>query len=59
MFGVFFDIIEKNPLTTEQRKAIITDEESVLVVAGAGTGKTSTIVGKAGYILKKATCRTS
>jgi DNA helicase IV len=52
-FGDFFDTIESNPLTEEQRKAIMTDEESVLIVAGAGTGKTSTIIGKVGYILKK------
>jgi DNA helicase-4 len=52
-FEDFFDTIESNPLTAEQRNAIMTDEESVLIVAGAGTGKTSTIIGKVGYILKK------
>ena len=53
-FSDFFDNeVEKNPLTAEQREAIITDEINNLVVAGAGTGKTSTIIGKAGYILKK------
>ena len=49
----FFNKVESNPLTSEQTKAILTDEVNVLVVAGAGTGKTSTIVGKAGYLLKK------
>jgi len=49
----FFDNIEDQPLTDDQRRAIVTDEKNTLVVAGAGAGKTSTIVGKAGYILRK------
>ena len=36
-----------------QCEAIVTDEYRNLVVAGAGTGKTSTLVGKAGYIIRK------
>lgn len=52
-FKDFFDSLESYPLTDDQRRAIVTDEESCLVVAGAGTGKTSTIIGKAGYLVKK------
>lgn len=52
-FEWLFNSIEKYPLTKSQIRAIITDEYANLVVAGAGTGKTSTIVGKAAYILKK------
>lgn len=48
----FFNEVEKNPLTKKQRRAIILDERRNLVVAGAGTGKTSTVVGKIGYLLK-------
>lgn len=48
----FFDTLEPHPLTTSQRIAIVTDEKCNLVVAGAGTGKTSTIVSKAGYLLQ-------
>jgi len=48
-----FNRIEKYPLTQGQTRSIITDEFVNLVVAGAGTGKTSTIVGKTAYILKK------
>ncbi len=50
-FKSFFDTIESNPLTSKQRLACIIDEQSNLVLAGAGTGKTSTIIGKAGYLM--------
>ena len=52
-FKALFDKVEANPLTLAQRKSIVTDEDSTLVVAGAGTGKTSTVVGKVSYLLKK------
>jgi len=52
IYSDFFDTIVSNPLTNKQRTAIVTDEMRNLVVAGAGTGKTSTIVGKAGYLIK-------
>jgi DNA helicase-4 len=52
-FKELFNSIEKYPLTKSQIRSIITDEYANLVVAGAGTGKTSTIVGKAAYILSK------
>lgn len=47
-----FDTIESNPLTSRQREAILHDEDACLVVAGAGTGKTSTVVGKVAFLLK-------
>jgi len=47
-----FKTIEKSPLTNLQKKAIILNENRALVVAGAGTGKTSTIIGKVAYLLK-------
>ncbi len=52
-YRVFFDTLEDYPLTDSQRRAIVTDEKYNLVIAGAGTGKTSTIVGKAGYLIEK------
>ena len=52
-FEWLFNSIEKYTLTKSQVRSIITDEYVNLVIAGAGTGKTSTIVGKAAYILKK------
>ena len=48
----FFDRIEKNPLTDEQRVAAITFDDNVLGIAAAGSGKTSTLVAKAGYAIK-------
>jgi DNA helicase-4 len=48
----FFDRIESQPLSAPQRRACVTNEDHTLVVAGAGTGKTSTLIGKAGYLLK-------
>ncbi len=47
----FFDKVEKNPLTEKQREAVIRDADACLVNAGAGTGKTSTVIGKIGYLL--------
>ena len=49
----FFDRIEARPLTEEQRKAVVVDERRNLVVAAAGSGKTSVIVAKAGWLLRK------
>lgn len=51
-FQLFFDQVESNPLTTNQRKACVIDEQHNLVLAGAGTGKTSTMIGRAGYLMK-------
>jgi DNA helicase-4 len=47
----FFDQVESNPLTAHQRRACIIDNDNNLLLAGAGTGKTSVMVGRAGYLL--------
>lgn len=49
----FFDRIEKSPLTEEQARAVICFDSRVLLVASAGSGKTSTMVAKSGYALTK------
>jgi DNA helicase-4 len=49
---MFFDRVEKSPLTVEQRNAVVCFDNRVLLVASAGSGKTSTMVAKAGYALQ-------
>lgn len=49
----FFDSVEGRKLDLQQRTAIVTDEDNNLVIAGAGSGKTTTIVGKANYIIDR------
>lgn len=49
----FFDTIEKNPLTSEQQRAVVCDEDATLVLAGAGSGKTSVITAKAAYLISQ------
>ena len=44
--------ILRNPLTNEQAGAVATDEDATLVLAGAGTGKTSVIVGKVAHLVR-------
>ena len=50
-FSEYFNNIEAYPLTEDQIDACIIDEDNNLVLAGAGTGKTSTMVGRAGFLL--------
>lgn len=49
----YFDDIEGKKLDDQQRTAVITDEYSNLIIAGAGSGKTLTILGKVKYLLEK------
>ena len=42
----------RNPLTNEQAEAVATDEDATLVLAGAGTGKTSVIVSKVVHLVR-------
>lgn len=55
-YSKYFDEVESNPLTLRQREAVASDEDSNLVIAGAGTGKTSTIVAKIGFLLDSGQC---
>jgi len=52
-----FDQLEEHPLTERQREACIHDEDNVLVIAGAGTGKTSTMRAKAAYLVQQGYAR--
>ena len=45
----FLDRVEARPLTEEQRRAVCVDDDRNLVIAAAGSGKTSVMVAKAGW----------
>ncbi|MXW38300.1 MAG: AAA family ATPase [Acidobacteria bacterium] len=49
----FLDRVETRPLTEEQRRAVCVDDDRNLVVAGAGSGKTSVMLAKAGWIVER------
>lgn len=48
----FFDRCLKYPLDGQQRRSIVSDEDNCLVVSSAGSGKTSSIVGKVRYLIE-------
>ena len=51
---LYFDhVLGKYPLDPQQRDSIVKLEDNCLVIASAGSGKTSTIVGKAKYLVEK------
>lgn len=51
---LYFDhILGKYPLDPQQRDSIVKLEDNCLVIASAGSGKTSTIVSKAKYLVEK------
>lgn len=52
-YSSFFDNIEGRKLDKQQRTAIVTDEDNNIVIAGAGSGKTTTIVGKVNYVIDR------
>ena len=50
---LFKAVDESIVLDEEQRIAILTDEDYCLLIAGAGSGKTTTIAGKVKYLVEK------
>ncbi|MFT5725921.1 MAG: DNA helicase-4 [Desulforhopalus sp.] len=52
IYNEYFDQVENNPLTERQRLACVANEDNNLVIAGAGSGKTSVIIAKAGYLIQ-------
>jgi len=55
---VYFDSIlsevdKRIMLDVEQRRAVVTEDDHVLLVAGAGTGKTTTMAAKVKYLIDK------
>src|SRR5690606_10326074 len=49
----WFESLEAWPLTDRQRRAVVINEAANLVVAGAGTGKTSTIIARVEYLVRR------
>lgn len=52
-YADFFASVESSPLNTSQSEAVVNGEPSVLVLAGAGSGKTSVLVARAGWLLRR------
>ena len=48
-----FDTVLAYPLDPQQREAIVSLEDNVLVISSAGSGKTMTTVGKVRYLIDK------
>lgn len=49
--------VEGRMLDDQQLESIIIDDDNQLIIAGAGTGKTTTIIGKVKYLLNTGKCR--
>ena len=49
----FFSTLAKYPLDEQQKECCIVDEDAGLVIAGAGSGKTSVIMAKVAYLVRE------
>mgnify|MGYP004710549231 CR=1 FL=1 len=49
----FFFTVETTPLNHSQCEAVVNGEDALLVLAGAGSGKTSVLVARAGWLLQR------
>ena len=49
----YFDTVLAYPLDAQQREAVVSLEDNVLVISSAGSGKTMTTVGKVRYLIDK------
>ncbi|MBT8151431.1 MAG: UvrD-helicase domain-containing protein, partial [Gammaproteobacteria bacterium] len=50
-FSSLFNRLEDFPLSSEQMRAVVVNEDRTLLIAAAGSGKTATIVAKAIYLI--------
>ncbi|SFM90922.1 DNA helicase-4 [Izhakiella capsodis] len=49
----FFNLVEASPLNESQSRAVINGEDTLLTLAGAGSGKTSVLVARAGWLMQR------
>lgn len=49
----FFASVESTPLNRAQSEAVVNGEDALLVLAGAGSGKTSVLVARAGWLMTR------
>jgi DNA helicase-4 len=52
-YAEFFRQVESSPLNPSQARAVVNGEDALLVLAGAGSGKTSVLVARAGWLLQR------
>nr|WP_159063740.1 DNA helicase IV [Thaumasiovibrio occultus] len=55
-WSAWFDKIESSPLNESQRLAALVNQDHNLILAGAGSGKTSVLVARAGYLVESGQC---
>ncbi|MEM5948940.1 UvrD-helicase domain-containing protein [Spirochaetia bacterium 38H-sp] len=58
-YSRFFDNIKGRKLDLQQRTAIVTDEDNNIIIAGAGSRKTTTTIGKVNYVIDRYKVRPS
>lgn len=51
-FAELFKLVEKKPLTRMQQIACVINSDNNLIVAAAGSGKTSVLVGRVAYLIR-------
>lgn len=52
-YADYFAQVESSPLNLSQARAVVNGEDSLLVLAGAGSGKTSVLVARAGWLVMR------
>ena len=52
-YAEFFATVESGPLNPSQCRAVINGEDQLLVLAGAGSGKTSVLAARAAWLLRR------
>ncbi|OEE31305.1 DNA helicase IV [Vibrio genomosp. F10 str. ZF-129] len=56
-WGVLFSQLESSPLNVSQQKAVLLNDDHNLILAGAGSGKTSVLTARVAYLLQSHTAQ--